>query len=362
MIYVFTPAEKNGGILQFSVTFTSELQKIHDCKLFVPDTVAPELLKTISENYNTYHKIKTFNTYNRNIKSFCKKIADGSPEHVIFLEDSVLMQQMCFWLSKEHIPVSMVVHDTVHHPSNSMTFRQKAVDFMRRRMTLGTTKTADNIILLSENSKNEFHTQNKNCKAALRVMRLGAHVPPASPVKPAELADSNYKYALFFGRIDKYKGIGDLCRAYSSIKPEHQNHMKLIIGGGGAFSEEEQQLIRENDNIIAINRFIEDGEMLWLIEHSEVVALPYIEATQSGVLPIAYHFGKPAIIRNLPGLTENAVLGKTAAAFDTADELSALLSETASGKLLFSTQEIKDFYEKNMNWHNNVKELMEKIL
>jgi hypothetical protein len=39
--------------------------------------------------------------------------------------------------------------------------------------------------------------------------------------------------------------------------------------------------------------------MLYLIRNALTVVLPYIEASQSGVTPIAYHFGVPVITSNV---------------------------------------------------------------
>lgn len=362
MIYLFTPVEENGGILQFSVTFAVALQKIHDCMLFVPDTVNSKFLTILSGRYKTYKKIKSINMYHPGIVTLCNQIAEDKPEHVVFLEDSILMQQMCCLLHNKSISGSVVVHDTIHHPCNNMTYRKKIIELLRQLLTKKTVNTAENIILLSNHSKEEFHNQNKRCKAQKIIMRLGAHVPSAIPACPQELDGCVGKYILFFGRIDKYKGIEDLCNAYNTLSKDLQKSLKLIIAGKGVFSDKELQLIKNSENIITINRFIEDQEMLWLTKNSEIVALPYIEATQSGVLPIAYHYGKPIIIRNLPGLVENAEIGKTAVVFDTVSELSILLEKTANNELKFQTQDICNYYSENFNWENNIHKLLEQII
>jgi glycosyltransferase involved in cell wall biosynthesis len=42
-----------------------------------------------------------------------------------------------------------------------------------------------------------------------------------------------------------------------------------------------------------------------------VVVLPYVEATQSGVIPVAYSFGKPVVATTVGGLPAQVDDGKT---------------------------------------------------
>ena len=47
-------------------------------------------------------------------------------------------------------------------------------------------------------------------------------------------------------------------------------------------------------------------------ERASVVVLPYIEASQSGIIPIAYSFKKPVIVTNvgsIPEVVENGITG-----------------------------------------------------
>ena len=44
---------------------------------------------------------------------------------------------------------------------------------------------------------------------------------------------------------------------------------------------------------------------------SDLVVLPYTSATQSGIIPIAYHFNKPVVSSNVGGLPENIQNNKT---------------------------------------------------
>lgn len=113
---------------------------------------------------------------------------------------------------------------------------------------------------------------------------------------------------LFFGRIMAYKGIEYLIKAEPLIK-EKIPDVKIVIAGEGDFTSY-QKLIRDN-NFEILNKFIPDEEVAMLFLKSKIIVLPYTEASQTGIIPIAYSFKKPVIVTNVGGLPESVDDGKT---------------------------------------------------
>ena len=89
------------------------------------------------------------------------------------------------------------------------------------------------------------------------------------------------EYILFFGTVDKYKGVDLLVDAYCNLTCKS---LKLVIAGRGFDIE------THNENIIRINRFIEDEEVAYLFKKAKFIVYPYRSATMSGVLSLAYYF------------------------------------------------------------------------
>lgn len=108
-------------------------------------------------------------------------------------------------------------------------------------------------------------------------------------------------YFLFFGRIEEYKGLRTLVQAFERCNFTSQ--IKLVIAGNGDF-----KIGANNENIIFINRYIDDTEIKKLYENACCVVYPYISATQSGVLSLASYFGTPIIASSVPFFEE--ILGK----------------------------------------------------
>lgn len=114
---------------------------------------------------------------------------------------------------------------------------------------------------------------------------------------------------LFFGRINDYKGLDYLIKAVPIITKEIPD-VKIIIAGEGKIEKYSKQ-IENNQNFEIYNKYISDDEIAFFFQRAKIVVLPYIECTQSGVIPIAYSFKKPVIATNVGCLPEVIEDGKT---------------------------------------------------
>jgi glycosyltransferase involved in cell wall biosynthesis len=65
------------------------------------------------------------------------------------------------------------------------------------------------------------------------------------------------------------------------------------------------------DHVTLVDRYIANEEVGVYFSAADAVVLPYITATQTGIVQIAYAFGKPAIVTNVGGLPEVVEDGKT---------------------------------------------------
>lgn len=116
---------------------------------------------------------------------------------------------------------------------------------------------------------------------------------------------------LFFGRIDKYKGIDILLEAYKMIESKHRENISLTIIGNGDFSEYQDEFDKLS-NARLINRWIQDGEIESVFSGANIITVcPYRDATQSGVVLLSYDYGCPVIASKVGGLDEQLVDGET---------------------------------------------------
>ena len=118
---------------------------------------------------------------------------------------------------------------------------------------------------------------------------------------------------LFFGYVRSYKGLSVLIDAM--LKIQEMAPVTLLIVG--EFYEDEKKyraMIHRHglENCIQIHsQYIPNDEVATFFSAADVVVLPYISATQSGIIQIAYHFNKPVITTHVGGLSEVVIHGHT---------------------------------------------------
>ena len=108
---------------------------------------------------------------------------------------------------------------------------------------------------------------------------------------------------LFFGRIQEYKGLQYLLQAMDQIQKEIP--LKLVIAGNGDIRPYQSLIGKMKPELIEVhNRFIPDHEVASFFQRAIIIVLPYVEASQSGIIPIAYAFKKPVIVTKVGAIHE----------------------------------------------------------
>jgi glycosyltransferase involved in cell wall biosynthesis len=121
------------------------------------------------------------------------------------------------------------------------------------------------------------------------------------------------KTILFFGAIRPNKGLDFLLRSFPRVVSKVQRAVLMIIGEPCEDFAVYQRIIDKEGLSASIYKKLEyipneDVEKYFLA--ADVVVLPYREVTGSGILQIAYAFGKPVIATDLPGFRETVSDGE----------------------------------------------------
>lgn len=196
------------------------------------------------------------------------------------------------WAFREEIPVVVTVHDPEPHPNNFI----EGINALLRGRTL---KRASQLHIHS-NRFAQSVVQQKVPRDLIRVIPHGSLAQRFLKHKkgnvPREAA------ALFFGRLEMYKGLDVLLDAGLTL----QGKMRIIIAGSGALPRSLDESIRSHPEIFELhNRYLNDDEVAQLFERASVCVLPYRQATQSAVPLIAAAFGVPVVASALGGFLDD---------------------------------------------------------
>lgn len=240
--------------------------------------------------HNTLAVLKTLLFDFRRKHFLVKQIKDFEPD-VLYLPFGLMWSNYVYRRIHKQSRIVATIHDPHPHDSFFRAFKWFLYRIFNDR---GQNKLVDDIVIL--NQKDAEYVRNKYKKNICVI----PHASFSYYVK--EECDYRIKNMIgFFGRIEPYKGLDLLIEAF-----ELQNNcnLKLLIAGSGSIESDLRDRIEANHNIELINRYIEDDEFQNLISRVDFVVLPYKRASQSGVIPMSFAFGKTVISTRVGALEE----------------------------------------------------------
>jgi glycosyltransferase involved in cell wall biosynthesis len=234
----------------------------------------------------------------RSIRAILQRVRDFAP-HLIHYQGAHLWFDLALPFFRRY-PLIFTIHDFRPHPGDQLSRKTPfwVEMFARRR--------ADELIV---------HTQHVR---GLVVRELHVDVERISVIPHIQIGEKPFSSAhheeerliLFFGRIWEYKGLEYLIQAEPLITARLPDVRILIAGQGEDFSRYTRMMVHP-DRFIIHNEYISEERAAEYFRRASVVVLPYIEASQSGVIPMAYSAGKPVVATTVGGLPEMVDDGST---------------------------------------------------
>ncbi len=136
--------------------------------------------------------------------------------------------------------------------------------------------------------------------------QLGAKLPKAEARAALQL-EPQTPYVLFFGLIRRYKGLDLLIKAFGQASLKNSNIKLLVAGEFYESNERYKKLIEELalESVVELHEgYVHMSQISTYFSAVDLVAQPYLTASQSGVTPIAYWFETPMLVTNVGGLSE----------------------------------------------------------
>lgn len=191
---------------------------------------------------------------------------------------------LSFRLAKK--PSYLVVHDGVMHLGERNSLHQYILNMAMR---------------LSYNHIFLTNYVSKMVKDKLGITRP-SFILPHGPIIYGDVLEhpmNNQLELLVVGRLSFYKGlhiIRDLIPDLESI------HCKLTLAG--KISPEYKDLFTSSKFVQVDDRYLSDDDISNYVNRCDLILMPYVEATQSGIAALSIGYAKPAIISQVGGLPE----------------------------------------------------------
>jgi glycosyltransferase involved in cell wall biosynthesis len=176
-----------------------------------------------------------------------------------------------------------VIHDFETHIGEKWPTRKALQSRIRRATTL---------ITFSQHVYNRIDNQKKEITRFKLPSNFHKHEFEVVGKDCLEIEGFDSPRLLFIGRILKYKGIETLSKV-AAVNPK----WKFIIAGEGSLGN-------IPTNFYPINRWLSNTEFEYLIDKADIIIFPYIEASQSGTIPILMNKNKIIVISEVGGLRE----------------------------------------------------------
>lgn len=106
---------------------------------------------------------------------------------------------------------------------------------------------------------------------------------------------------MFFGYIRPFKGLDILARAMEQLKLRSDKFNVIIAGSG---DDPFLDFFKSQSNCFVLNKMISNQELNALFKMADVILMPYKSASQTGIAPTAYLFGKPIIATRVGALPD----------------------------------------------------------
>ena len=230
---------------------------------------------------------------------------------IIHVHLSLIRINLYYWVIKKvfcrSCKLILTVHDVRAHPGEASS--HVTLSKLSRRLVYD---AADKIIVHGEILKKELLDIYPHLKNKIHVLphgELSIFKRWGNETK-TDLLDAEDMVVLCFGRMTPYKDLDTLIEA-GKILFKSMDSFRIVIAGAGPQIEKKKHEITKHPCFLCLDGYIPNEMVAYLFSRADIVVLPYLEASQSGVAALAYAFRKPVVATRVGALPEAVLHGKT---------------------------------------------------
>lgn len=290
--------------IEYTIQLAEALSRLEEVMLMLPQHKADWFVEVLGDDLNMESYRQPRLRYPTNLLTLygiIKKINNFKPD-IVHLQGEHPWLNLTLPFLRRRYPLVTTVHDVVLHVGDTKS--RKIPSFVYKLST----RYADEIIVHGEKLKKQMMKKSNKSNNNVHVLPRGVNSIYRRFLKSEAKEEDNL--ILFFGRIWKYKGLRYLIEAEPLIT-EKVPTAKIVIAGTGEDFRKYAKMMVHKEKFIVHNRLIPSSMVGQLFQKASVVVVPYIEASQSGIVPLAYAFKKPVVVTDVGSIPEVVDNGKT---------------------------------------------------
>ena len=351
-----------GGISTHSAILSQHLSESHSVQVFNFNRQYPDFLfpgKTQFFNNGEFSSFKS----NRTIDSIgpgswkitARQIIEYAPDLVIYRFWNPFFGLSMGSIAKSIRKISPEIKQ-IALCDNVIPHESSIID---KWLTMRLFNLLDGFLVQSDGVKNELKNLIPNTTVEKRFHPIyDNYGPRINKISARQKHNITSKHLiLYFGIVRDYKGLDVLIKATKLLKEQMDDFHVLAVGESYQTSEKYNSLITAlevGDVFTWENRFVPDSEVSTYFSASDVMALPYHSASQSGIVQIAYSFNVPVVVTNVGGLpeyVEKGVSGEIVKVNDPAELANCLANGLINGDFSMMSDGM-DAVKSKFTWSN----------
>lgn len=337
-----------GGIAQYNTQLHRALQKQSEVltvsfKRLYPDWLYPGKSDTEPDAKNHTEKgvryiVDAYSPFS--LHRAINEITENQSDFVVLTWWTLFWQPgfayMAWRLRRRGVKTAFLCHNVVDHDASRV---KKIISkfFLRQ---------ADGYIVHATEEKKLLRDLGmKGFILNTKALPIYDHYPKASKT----LVKRGRLEILFFGFIRPYKGLNVLLSALSELKDK--DIFLTVVGEYWGNEEDFRKEVKAKDipNVELHLEYVDDKSAANYFKRADVVAQPYLSATGSAVVSVAYHYRKPVLATKVGGLKDSVTEGKTGwlVKQNSSLDLANVIKEITREQALSMTTEIDEFCQRN---------------
>lgn len=299
------------GYIEYITQLAKALSKLEEVMLMLPKYESKykrkwteRLIRTVKGDLNVQFYYQPRIRYPMNLVGVyrvIKHINSFNPD-IIHLQGDHPWFNLTLPLLRRKYPLVVTVHDITCHIGDRRS--RKIPSFVHKLVM----RYADRVIVHGKKLKELLTEKDNKSPGSIQVIPHGEFSFYKKFSRRAVKEEDHL--ILFFGRIWEYKGLRYLIEAEPLIS-EKVPTAKIVIAGKGEDFRKYQEMMVHKEKFIVHNEYIPNEMVAELFQKASIVVLPYIEASQSGIVPLAYAFKKPVVATDVGSIPEVVDNGKT---------------------------------------------------